>query len=122
MLFETNKTRKNIFGSWFNFRTRNESFVCTAIENCTYFTLEPNNLPIMVIYLTKPGNVAKRVKCRFSDSLIAKFGFNQHPALNVASLDKTVYDDYLCLVAANKLQIHWRRTRRSLLGKLLDRC
>ena len=32
------------------------------------------------------------------------------------------WDDYLCLVAANKQQIHCRKIRRSLPGKLLNRC
>ena len=31
-------------------------------------------------------------------------GFNLHPGHVIASLDKTLYDDYLCLVALNKQQ------------------
>ena len=30
---------------------------------------------------------------------------NSHPGHAVASLDKTIYDNYLCLVALNKQQI-----------------
>ena len=39
--------------------------------------------------------------------------FNPHPGHVVASLDKTLYDDYLCLAASNKLQIHWTRIRKN---------
>ena len=38
--------------------------------------------------------------------------FNPHPGHVVASLDKTLYDDYLCLVASNKQQIQWTRIRK----------
>ena len=37
--------------------------------------------------------------------------FNPHPGHVVASLDKTLYDDYLCLVASNKLQIYVGRSQ-----------
>ena len=30
-----------------------------------------------------------------------------------ASLDKMLYDDYLCLVASNKQQIQWKRIRKN---------
>ena len=36
-----------------------------------------------------------------------------HPSHIVASLDKTLYDDYLCLVASNKQQIQWTEIRRN---------
>ena len=39
--------------------------------------------------------------------------FNPHPSHVVASLDKTLYDDYLCLVASNKQQIQWTRIRKN---------
>ena len=39
-------------------------------------------------------------------------GFNPHPGHVVASLDKTFYDDYLCLVASNEQQTQWTRIRR----------
>jgi len=29
----------------------------------------------------------------------------------VASLDKTLYDDYVCLVASNKQQIQWQEVK-----------
>ena len=52
----------------------------------------------------------------FTTTLIELSGFNPHPGHVVASLDKTLYDDYLCLVASNKQQIsgqefeeiHWK--------------
>ena len=31
----------------------------------------------------------------------------------VASLDKTLYDDYLCLVVSNKQQVQWTRIRKT---------
>ena len=40
-------------------------------------------------------------------------GFNPHAGHVVASLDKMLYDDYLCLVALNKQQIQWTRIRRN---------
>ena len=36
-----------------------------------------------------------------------------HPGHVVVSLDKTLHDDYLCLVASNKLQIQWTRIQRN---------
>ena len=42
----------------------------------------------------------------FTTTLIEWSGFNPHPGHVVASLmDKTLYNDYLCLVASNKQQI-----------------
>ena len=40
-----------------------------------------------------------------------------HPGHIVASLDKMLYDDYLCLVALNKQQIQVERSQ-TLTGKL----
>ena len=40
-------------------------------------------------------------------------GFNPHPGHVFASLNKTLYDDYLCLVALNKQQIYVGRSYRS---------
>ena len=42
-------------------------------------------------------------------SRFAWFGFNQRSGHVVVSLDKTLYDDYLCLIASNKSQIQWTR-------------
>ena len=47
----------------------------------------------------------------FTTTLIAWSQFNPHPGHVVSSLDKTLYDDYLCLVASNKKQIQWTRIR-----------
>ena len=49
------------------------------------------------------GRIGKGVV--FTTTLIEWSGFNPHPSHAVASLDKTLYDDYLCLVASNKQQI-----------------
>ena len=49
----------------------------------------------------------------FTTTLIEWSGFNPHPSHVVASLDKTLYDDYLCLVVSNKQQIQWTRIRRN---------
>ena len=57
------------------------------------------------------GRIGKGVV--FTTTLIEWSGFNPHSGHVVASLDKTLYDDYLCLVASNKQQIQWTRTRRN---------
>ena len=44
----------------------------------------------------------------FTMTLIAWSGFNPHPGHVVESLDKTLFNDYLCLVASNKQQIQWK--------------
>ena len=49
----------------------------------------------------------------FTTILIAWSGFNPHPGHVVASLDKTLYDNFLCLVALNKQQIQWIRIRKN---------
>ena len=49
------------------------------------------------------GRIGKGVV--FTTTLIEWSGFNPHPSHAVASLDTTLYDDYLCLVASNKQQI-----------------
>ena len=41
----------------------------------------------------------------FMTTLVEWPRFNPHPGHVVASLDKTLYEDYLCLVALNKQQI-----------------
>ena len=53
----------------------------------------------------------------FTITLIAWSGFNLHPGHNVVSLDKTVYDDYLCLVVSNNQQIYVGRSQM-LTGRL----
>ena len=45
----------------------------------------------------------------FTMTLIEWSGFNSHPSHVVASLDTTLYDDYLCLVASNKHQFQWTK-------------
>ena len=49
----------------------------------------------------------------FKTTLIELSGFNPHPSHVIAFLDKTLYDDYLCLMASNKQQIQWTRIRRN---------
>ena len=49
----------------------------------------------------------------FTTTPIALSGFSLHPGHVVASLDKTLYNDCLCLVARNKQQIQWARMRRN---------
>ena len=49
----------------------------------------------------------------FTTTLIEWSGFNPHPGHVVASLDKTLNDNYLSLVASNKQQIQWTRIRRN---------
>ena len=56
--------------------------------------------------------MAKRVKTSFLSS-----GFNPHSGHVVASLDETLYDDYLCFAASNKQQIYMGRSQTST-GKL----
>ena len=40
-------------------------------------------------------------------------GFNPNPSHVFASLDKTLYDDYLCLVASTKQQIYVSKSETS---------
>ena len=49
----------------------------------------------------------------FTTTLIESCEFNPHPGHVVASLDKMLYDDYLCLVASNKQQIQWKKIWRN---------
>jgi len=61
------------------------------------------------------GSVAKRVKAPFHGHFTVIVGTrlrdpSSTPTLVapiVVSLDKALYDDYLCLVATNKQQIKW---------------
>ena len=62
----------------------------------------------------------------FTMNLIARLEFNPNPGHVLEFLNKTLYDDYLCWVASNKLQIYVRRSQMST-GKLrlrstLSRC
>ena len=41
----------------------------------------------------------------FTTNMIARLRFNSQPSLVVASLDKMLHDDYLCLVESGKQQI-----------------
>ena len=56
------------------------------------------------------GSVAARVKESFLQRFwLRDLGFNPHPGQVVASLDKTLYDHYICLVASNKQQSYEAR-------------
>ena len=49
--------------------------------------------------------MVERVKDKgvvFTMTLVARSGFNPQPGYNVAFFDKTLCNDYLCLVASNK--------------------
>ena len=60
------------------------------------------------------SSVAERVKASFLRRPRSHdLGFNPHPGHVVASLDKALYDDYLCLVASSKQQIYVRRSETS---------
>ena len=64
--------------------------------------------------------MAERVKASFlRQPWSYDHGFNPHPGHFVAFLNKTLYDDYLCLVALNKQQIYVGRSQKSTvkLGK-----
>ena len=50
----------------------------------------------------------------FTTILITWCGFNPHSGHVVASLNKTLYDNYLCLEASNKQQVQWTRILRNL--------
>ena len=52
----------------------------------------------------QPGQDDKGVG--ITTTLIACTRFNQHAGKVVASLDKTLYNDYVCVVASNKQQIY----------------
>ena len=58
------------------------------------------------------GSVAEWVKASFLRRLWSQgHEFHPHPGHVVASLDKTLYDNYLCLVASNKQQIYVGRSQ-----------
>ena len=62
--------------------------------------------------------MAKWVKASFLRRLRSQdHEFNPHPGHVVASLDKTLYDNYLCLVASNKQQIYVGRSQKTSKGK-----
>ena len=53
------------------------------------------------------GSVAEKSKgVVLTTNLIARYWFNSHLGHVPASLDKALYDDYLCLVASDKQQIY----------------
>ena len=66
------------------------------------------------ITVGREGCVAGRVKPNFYHNLVGRIiWFNSNFISHIAaSLDnfKTLYDNYLCLVALNKHQIQWTRT------------
>ena len=47
----------------------------------------------------------------FTTAMIARLWFSSHPSLVVASLDKILHDNYLCLVESNKQQIKEVRSK-----------
>ena len=49
----------------------------------------------------------------FTTTLIAWSGFNRYPGHVVASLDKTLYEDYFCLLASNKQQIQLTSSKKA---------
>jgi len=53
--------------------------------------------------------VAERVEARFIGDRVITIAYQLPPSLRrvVASLDKALYDDYLCLVTSNKQKIKW---------------
>ena len=55
----------------------------------------------------------------FTRALSAQFGFNQHPGHDVASLNKTLYDDNLSLVALNQLQTERQKFNESTTAETL---
>ena len=58
------------------------------------------------------GSVAEWVKASFLRRLWSQdHEFNPHPGHVVASLDKKLYDNYLCSVASNKQQIYVGRSQ-----------
>ena len=59
------------------------------------------------------SRVAERVKASFYDDPDHMIWVQPPPGHIVASLDKTHYDDYLCLVASNKQQISWTKIREN---------
>jgi len=69
--------------------------------------------------------VANRIgfKCRFYGECVntrtRDLGTCTTPTV-VASLDKAHYNNYLCLVASNKQQIHWEEAKEAI-GKLGNR-
>ena len=56
--------------------------------------------------------MAERVTAKFYDDSGRMTSVQPTPYV-VASLDKTLYDDYLCLVASNKQQMHWKKTQKN---------
>ena len=64
--------------------------------------------------LTLLSAVWSRVKdAVLTTFLIAGSRFNPHPDHKVASLNKTLYDDYICLMASNKHEIYAGRSQTS---------
>ena len=63
--------------------------------------LRPNLSPKYL--LTSGPNLARKAR---ADLKLWRVGFNPHPGHVFAFLAETLYDDYLCLAAPNKLQIY----------------
>jgi len=62
---------------------------------------------VSAIAKEKVGSVAKRVKAPFLRRPCDLGSTHTLVAQVIASLDKALYDDYICLVASNKQQIKW---------------
>ena len=103
-------------------------FLLNIIRNCSGTVNIELHTPLRCIlynfHCSYKVSSATKISCRrqlgrmgkgvvFATTLIELSGFNPHPGHVVASLDKTLYDDYLCLVASNKQQIQWTRIQRN---------
>ena len=53
--------------------------------------------------------------------LIERSRFNPHPGHVVASLDKTLYNNYFFMMASNKQQIQWARISTNLQEHWINR-
>ena len=73
-----------------NEKLKNEIKMCETVHNTI----------LKSQYCRQRGLKGKGVV--FTNTPIAESVFNPHPGHVVASLDKALYDDYLCLVALNK--------------------
>ena len=82
------------------------------IEQIVEFQLKGPGPPGRTCNPITGRSVAEWVKASFLRRLWSQdHEFNPHPGHVVASLDKTPYDNYLCLVASNKQQIYVGRSQ-----------
>ena len=61
----------------------------------------------------EPGPNPNPTRKARADLKLRRVGFNPHPGCVVAFLAETLYNDYLCLAAPNKLQIYKERSLTS---------